>query len=416
MNSSKELEWLNLEIQINEAYNNLLISSIENNLYNNINLNEDYINDKVEGTKKFVKKTVKNTIDVATNKKFKDFWLGIWEKIKTLWHNFVTKIDVLIKNKSGIVNKYQKEITTIDISNVEFTEVYPYWNGANLLNKTSIPDFNLNNKKLMDALENESTFIHEFFPYLGISGNEENVIQSIKNKFRGSETPINFKGASLKSKISNMIEFNMQYKSVKNKLQSDYKNIEKCVKTAIKNYENNNINESFLFSESNKQDIKNKYKVFTLTCQKILGIKQTILEERFLQNDKIFRQILKSSTSSIKTSKNNEIINNDNESKTDNKPKFTTEFGSKDYNSKRVKELSLRRKELTNKLTQMGEHVKLNKLSQGDSVYDSLAKTAQGIHKEIAEIDNELYAMGVETLNPKFKDKLKNAKKKILKK
>jgi hypothetical protein len=320
-------DWMNFSIKMNEQFHYLREESFM------LDHKAEFLNEDVE------------ILQEAVSDKIREFWKNLKKKIKELWARFKMMIDRLVKNDRDWLVKYKGRIMNAKLDDFEH-EIHPYWKGSSVLQQTRIPAFNAGNEDFMQSLEDESTFREKHFGHLkDLTKDSENFVENLKENFRGGDKLI-VKGSALKSRISGMYEYCMQYKSIAQAISRDYNNVQKSVDAAERESARvangpdqdaaksegmdflsllmeadasppaekketqtdrvakfkDNVDSSKKTDEDSVRKVDNgskekanknldRYRTYVLFCQKVLGAKQSVYEERYREYTRLLKRI-----------------------------------------------------------------------------------------------------------------------------
>ena len=235
------------------------------------------------------------------------FWGRLLNKLKELWQRFKNIISSLFKTNNSFVNS---ELTNVEavihkaMSNnasanklyqMTFRDVYPYWLRQDVITQVTVPPFNINDTNMIQSLSDKNTFVNRYIrPLSRIDFNNPECTDNVKALFRGTNQATNIRFDQVAPHIKQISDTCKNTTAYVNRLQQEHRQNEQAANEAMRKLEQmetfqNQNNE--VQAQDTAQTIM-AIRNYISISQLIVGCKETIIQERYMQSVAIMRQIL----------------------------------------------------------------------------------------------------------------------------
>lgn len=208
------------------------LKSIEYNLFLLDSLLEDhklelYINESILLASEYPTIEQFKIVHEGFSAKIKETFSKLLAMIANLWKKFTYTMNNILSTDKKYLETHKDIILKKPLAEDEYI-MYPYWTGYNQLKEFKVPAFNF--PALKDSLKSKDDFISRHFNSY-IKG-DLSLNDSLRQTFRGGVDKEQ-RVASSKINLVDMYNYCIEFESIKKRLETDMKEIEKAGDNAI---------------------------------------------------------------------------------------------------------------------------------------------------------------------------------------
>ena len=320
MTEDYAIDWLNIELQLSEAVD--------------YDIEEDMINEGIVtkgillggklgagaaiGAGKYVASSMKNYNPVQGVKNTGEmlgnvarsplmrasFWGRLLNKLKELWQRFKNIISSIFKSNSAFVNTELANIDAVinkamadnNVANklyqLTFKDVYPYWTRQDIMDQIVVPPLNVNDRNMIQTLSDKNAFVNRYVRNLAkIDFQNPDCAENIKFLFRGSTGSMSVRFDQIAPYIRRISDSCKSTNALVARLQNEQRQNEQAANEAMRKLQELELSQNQAQAAEATQTIL-AIRNYISISQTILGCKETIVQERYMQSVRMLRHIL----------------------------------------------------------------------------------------------------------------------------